>query len=806
METIWKDLWHGARLLTRSPGVSVVSVLALGLGIGLSTTMFSIVYGVVLRGLPYPGSNRIMTVGQQNLPADQDYVGITIHDYKDYAAQQRAFEDLAAYSFVNASVSGTERAEQFSGAYLTANTFTLLGVQPLLGRLFTPADEGRAAERVVLISETMWRDRYASARTAIGKSIRVNGRPVTIIGVMPDDFRFPNNQQLWLPIDLDPLALERGAGYTLDVIGRLREGTSRTDALDNLTAIAERMERENPATNTNVRPTVDPFTTVNIGHDAVGMLYTMLGAVFFVLLIACTNVANLLFSRAIVRSKEVGIRTALGASRARIVMQLLTEALVLCSLGALLGTLLSFAGIAVFNASLEPSFIPFFVSIKVDGAAMQFVFALTIITTLVAAAIPALKSSRGDVSGLLKDESRGASSFRMGRLSRALVVFEIALSCGLLVAAGLTTRSIIKLRNVDLGFDESNLFTGILSLSESSYPDSTMPLFYQQLSERLAVVPGLEVGALATSLPGMGGLSEHIALEGTSYQRQQDQPIATHIGITPDYPATLGLSLLEGRGFTGADRAGTQPVAIVNQSFERRHFPGSSALGRRFRIGSDNEASSWLTIVGVLPDVRYDELADGNDPAEAFFTPLAQQPQSGFFIIGRTRNASVDVTNDVRAAVAAIDRDLPLTWTRSLRRAVEVDTWFFDVFGGVFVVFGGVALVLAAVGLYAVMAFSVSQRTREVGIRMAIGASSSDVRIMILRQGVLQVAIGMFFGLLMAFGVSRLLQVILFDVDPRDPIVFITVIALLTTTAVLACIVPARRATRIHPLDALRHD
>jgi putative ABC transport system permease protein len=806
MEKLWHDLRHGARLLTKSPAVSAVAILAIGLGIGLTTAMFSIVYGTVLRGLPYEGSERFMYVGQHNLPAGQEFVGISIHDYNDYRAEQRAFEDLAAYHQTGLSLSGTERAEYIEGVHLTSNTFQILGVQPQLGRLFTSADERAGAERVALISETLWRNRYASDPAILGKPIRLNGRQATIIGVMPAEFRFPDRQQIWLPMDLDPVALARGTGQTLDVFGRLRPGTSREDAVAQLTAIAERMERDNPTTNKDVRPTVDPFMQVYVGRDAVQLLNTMLGAVFLVLLIACTNVANLLLSRAILRAKEVGIRAALGASRARLAFQFLSESVVLCAAGAVLGTLLSYVGIWAFNASLEPSRIPAFIDIRMDAAVLQFVLGLTLLTALVSGVIPAIKASRGDVNHVLKDESRGASSFRLGKLSRGLVMFEIALSCGLLVAAGLTTRSIVQLRNVDLGFDDARMFTALLTLPQAMYPDSALPRFYDRLHEQLGQVGDFEAFTLASSLPGWGGMDERIALEGRSYDRPQDHPTAMRIGITPTYAATLGVQLSEGRNFTDADRAGATLVALVNRGFARKYFPGESVIGRRLRIANEENAQSWLTIVGVLPDLRYEELADPDVETAVFFVPLAQRPQSTFFIMGRTRADPLAVTNDVRSAVAAIDGDLPLRWPRTLRSAIELDTWFINVFGSLFIMFGAVALGLAAVGLYAVMAFSVSQRTREVGIRMALGADAGQVLRMILRQGVVQVTIGMAFGLFLAVWVSRLLAVILFDVNARDPVIFAGVVTVLTLTALLACIVPAHRATRIHPLQALRHD
>ncbi len=424
-----------------------------------------------------------------------------------------------------------------------ANTFEILHVQPARGRAFRPDEDVRVAEPVAIIGYALWQTRYGADPQIIGRVIRVNGRPTTVVGVMPESFRFPENQQLWLPLDVDPLGVPRGGGPSLEVFGRLRADRSIAEATAELGAIATRLERDHPATNKDLRPVVDLFTDAYIGEQAIGLLLTMLGAVFFVLLIACTNAANLALSRAILRTREVGIRAALGASRRRIITQFLIEALVLSALGSVLDALIALAGIHLFNASLEPSRIPFFISVRLDGAALLFVLGLALLTTLVAGTIPALQAARADVLGVMKDSARGSSSFRLGRTSRVLVTIEIALSCGLLVAAGLTTKSIVRLRNVDLGFDQENLITGGIQLMAPAYSDSSRPLFLQRLSERLAALPGLTSHTLASSLPGLGGENVRIALEGRSYEREQDHPQAMRSSVNPSYLNTLGVSV-----------------------------------------------------------------------------------------------------------------------------------------------------------------------------------------------------------------------------------------------------------------------
>ncbi|MGH7460818.1 MAG: ABC transporter permease, partial [Longimicrobiales bacterium] len=443
--------------------------------------------------------------------------------------------------------------------------------------------------------------------------------------------------------------------------------------------------------------------------------------------------------------------------------------------------------------------------IKLDAIALAFTLGITVLTTAFSGIIPALQASRAQVTDVLKDESRGSSSFRLGRVSRALVVFEIALSCGLLVAAGLTIKSVVKLRNVNLGFDSSNVFTARVSLDEVSYPQpATYVQFYENLVPRLAALPGVKAVSLASSLPGVGEGNYAFAVEGVTYDRDQDFPNAPRIAIQPGYFQMLGLKLLEGRDLNSADRADGLPVVLVNRSFARKYFPDQSAVGRRIRLGNSQSTRPWLTIAGVVPDATAGEL--GEDPPEVMYVPFAQNAQRSMAIVARTQGDALGIISGVRETVAALNADLPIYQTRELRDAIAAETWFYRVFGVLFMIFGLIALLLAAIGLYAVMSFSVSQRTREVGIRMAVGAQARDVLKMIMRQGLLQVGLGMVFGLIFALLMSRLLSIILFDVQPRDPLIFGSIALILVITALAACLVPARRATSVHPLEALRFE
>ena len=803
MGNLVNDLKHGARLLVKSPGVAAASILALSVGIGLTTTMFSIVYGAFYRGLPFPDSHEIIHLERTNAREGIERGGVPIHDFHVWRSQQKSFKGLAAYYTGTVNISGTERAERYNGGFTSANTFRLLGARPVLGRDFNEGEDRPGSEPVIIIGYKVWQDKFDGRRDAIGTTVRVNGVPSTIIGVMPDGFEFPNDQDVWVPLKLDPLTLKWGAGTQLNVFGRLRPTITMDAAALEMNAIAARIATEHPKENENFKVVLQPFVDAFLGDEPKALLMTMLGAVFLVLLIACTNVANLLLGRAVLRTKEVGIRTALGANRWRVAFQFLTESLVICVVGGVLGIALAAIGIRLFNASIASTDPPFWIVIKLDFAALAFTLGITFLATLLAGAIPAIQASRSSITEVLKDESRGASSFRLGRISRALVVFEIALSCGLLVAAGLTIKSVAKLRNVDLGLAMDSVYTNRIGLPEVTYGDSAKQVrFFETLLQRMNGTAGASSIALTSSLPGIGEGRWNFSIEGVTYEEGQARPDAARVAVSPDYFQTVDIGLMNGRLFNTLDIAGSLPVAVVNRAFQNRYFP-DGAIGRRFRIGGADSENPWLTIVGVIEDAYPGNLDD--DTREAFFVPFSQHPSRFMTVIARTTTTRpLALAQPVQEAVAAIDSDIPIYFVQTLREAIQANTWYYRVFGGLFVIFGFAALSLAAIGLYAVMAFSVAQRTREVGIRMAIGARAQDVVSMILRQGLVQVTIGTAIGIVFAAFVSRLLAMILFDVNPRDPAIFGTIVTVLATVAVAACLIPARRATRVDPLDALR--
>jgi putative ABC transport system permease protein len=800
--SLFRDLRYGARSLRKSPGLMIVATLALSFGIGLTATMWSIIYGAMIKGLPYDEPDNIVALFRTNPSKGIDRMGVTIHDFADWRAQQKSFEKLGGATCGTVNVSGTERAERFDGCWVTSDFLEIPRVNPVLGRLIRPAEASPGGEQVAVIGYSMWKNRYGGTSDVIGKVIRVNGQPHTIVGVMPEGYLFPNESKIWLPFQADPLTTKRIDGQQIQVTGRIRAGVSMDAANAELDAISRRIEAEHKDTNEGVRGSVEPFVKAYIGKEPQRLLYTMLGAVAFVLLIACANVANLLLDRAAHRTKEIGIRTALGASRLAVVRQFLAEAVILSMLGGVLGAGIAQLGITWFNRSLVDTGVPFFIDIRLHPPVLLFIFGVALLASLVSGFLPAIQSARADINEILKDESRGASSLHIGKVSRALVVFEIALSCGLLVAAGLMTKSVTKLRNIEPGFDVANVFTARVGFP-ATYTDTVKQrLFFEQLSERLAAIPGAQSASVSSGLPGVNMDGRTIIPEGKTYQRPQDRPSIRLLSVTPDFFKTFGMSVRQGRGFTVADRRESQPVAVVTQKFVETHFPGTDPIGRRFRFPDTRDSLTWTTIVGVVPNVYS---GDNEKPwAEAAFLPFTQSPTNFASMTVRASGPPMSLTPEVRDAVASLDADLPIYWVYSMQEALERPTWFVRVFGTMFMIFGAIALFLAGIGLYAVMAFSVSRRTREVGIRMALGAKRGDVVRLIFGQGMWQLGIGLTLGLALAAGVSQLLSIILFDVQPRDPVIFGGVVAVLAIAGMLACLIPARRATNVDPLVALR--
>jgi predicted permease len=800
------DLALGVRQLTRRPALTATAVTALALGIGLTTMMFSIVHGILLRGLPFPESERLVHVELSRLSEGVSSLAVSVHELDAWREAQRSLEGLAAFQRGTFNVSGPEaRPERHEGAYVSANTFGQLGVTPALGRDFLPEDDAPGAAAVVMISHVIWQDRFQFAPDVVGRTLRVNGETSTIIGVMPERFGFPVTEYLWVPLRADPLASPRGTGYDLEVFGRLHGDTSLDEAAAELASLTRRLELEYPETHSGMGVIMKPYVREFLPGEAITTMFTMLGAVLGVLLVACANVANLLLARAAMRAKEVAVRCALGASRARVVSLLLTETLVVAAVGATVGLGLAQVGIDLFNAAIVVSDPPFWFDIKIDATVVAFVIALVGVTTLVAGGLPALQAADAGMEAL-KDEARGSTGLRVGRWSRAIVVVEIALSCGLLVATGLMIQSVVNLRSVDLGFATDDVLTARVTLFENDYPtDESRLQLFERLKDRLDSMPGARSASLVTQLPGRGAGSRYVAVQGEAYASEEDYPRVRSVTVTPDAFDTVGTRVLQGRDFSASDRATTSPVAIVNQKFADRFFPGRPAVGEQIRFTRMDAEQPWMTIVGIAPDLAMHGL-DPDPPEEGVYVPLTQHPRGEMTLAVRAAGDPFALTSSVRDEVEALDPTLPIYFVRSLAGAHADDNWFYGVFATLFMAFGSSALFLASVGLYGVMSFSVSQRTREIGVRMALGAGRGDVLWLVLRQGVIQLGFGLAVGLALGGVLSQMVQAILFGVHASNATLFAGVVLTLASAGTLACLLPARRATQVDPMQALRYE
>jgi putative ABC transport system permease protein len=805
MGSFWRDIRYGGRMLAKAPGHTAAAAIALSLGIGLTTAAFSIVYGILWRGLPYPQSELLMDVSAQNLSRDLLHQGVDVHDYLDWCRRQRSFEGLAGYTNSTVTVSGGDRPERLDGGALTANALDLLRVEPLLGRGFQPGEDRPGAAPVVLLSYQLWQNRFNGDRQVVGKAVRVNGRQATIIGVMRADFRFPFNEQLWTPLLLDPGATERGKGEPFAVIGRLRQGVTADQSAAEMAAISSALAVEYPRSNRGFTATSEPIMHRFLDKPARALLYSMLGAVCCVLLIACINVASLITSRASQRTREIAIRTALGAARRQVIAQILTESLILALVGTGVGLGLAWEGIALFNRAIVVKDPPTWIHIALDPPALLFTLGATLAAAVISGLVPAMQVSRTELNEVLKDEARGSTSLRLGWLSRTVVVAELALSCTLLVATGLMFKSIVLARSADFGFATTHLLTFRVPLFEANFPRPVdRGAFYQRLLERLREQPGVEAAGATTSLPAIEPDTAAFAVDGRAYATDADYPVAHSDVISEGVFAALGARPLAGREFGRLDTAGSQPVAIVNQSLARKTWPGQDPIGKRLRLPRSKDHDTWRTVVGVMPDLRL--YGSGDRKPDGFFLPVTQAGAVRLSFVVRTPRDPLSLVPMVRAQVAALDKDTPIYFVRSMEQAIAEDRYFNNLFSAVFAVFGAAALVLAAVGIYGVIAFSVQRRTQEIGLRIALGAQRGDVLTMLLRQGAIQLLLGLGLGLPAAFGASRGLADFVYPVDPGDPAVFALVAVGLSLVALLACVVPSQRAMDVDPNVALRCD
>jgi len=805
-EMLAQDVTQGFRRLLRTPGLALFAVVAMGLGIGATATTFSVSHGL-LRDLPYVESDRLVHVGWTRVEAGDDRIHLTASELSAFREAQTTLEALSAVRVGSVDLAGSDGPpERISGAQVTPDAFATLGIAPVLGRGFHPEEGALGGPEVAMLSHGLWVRRYGGDPAVVGRTVRINGTERTVVGIMPEGFRFPELQELWTPLQVGPPGDAPGEGpRAYGAVGRLREGVSMEEARAEFETLARRLVLAHPEAYREYVPRVVRYYEYFVGRDAVIVMNTLVVIASFVLLIACASVANLLLSRAVARSRELAVRSALGASRARIMGQLLSESLMISLLGGVLGALLAWGGAALFHSAVA-DLLPFYwMSCAIDGSVLLFVGALVLVAGVLAGMAPALRVSRVGAGEALRDGDRGASSFRIGRLSRGLVVAEVTLSFGLLATAGMMATGPLIHNRQDLGFDGRWVLTSELVLREDAYPEEEdRDHFFQELIRRLESVPGVEAATLSHHVPGVPAGPSRFHLQGQTYERNVDLPRARLSGVTPRYFHVLDTQPLEGRLFDEGDVAGGDPVAIVNRSFAQRFFPGVSPLGRQILTGGLDAEGPWATIVGVVPDLgmngRRTELPEG------ILLPLSQRPQRSVVLLLRASTDLLALTPLVRGTLAELDPDLPLGRVRTAQAAMADDTRPELVFFYLVLACGSIALVLAAVGLFGVLAFSVRRRTREIGIRLALGAAVRSVLWETLRRGMTQVAVGMAVGVLLALGLAPLMRGFFFADRLVDWSVYGVVGALMLGTGFLASLLPAARAVAVSPVEALRQE
>jgi putative ABC transport system permease protein len=814
LEEFLQDLRYSTRMLLKRPGFTLVAILTLGLGIGANTAIFSVVNATLLRPLPYKNPDRIVMVWGTN-PGGFGWrgkTGFSAPGFLDYQQQNQVFERMATFNATDFTLVGSDNSERIRGGMVTAEFFDVLAVQPMLGRTFVPEDSQTGRNHVVVLSHGLWQRLFGSNQRIIGQTIRLDATPYAVIGVLPNgfDFSIPDyfeSRGLWVPTVLpqDNSNSERGHKY-LSVIARLKPGVTLPSAEQDMRVITERLAREYPGTMGKFGVKLIPLHEQVVG-DIRLVLLLLFGAVGFVLLIACANVANLQLARASTRQKEIAIRRALGASRGRLLRQLLTESVLLSLIGGTLGLLLTLWGIRLLT-ELDPVAILHGTIATVDLTVLAYALALSLVTGILSGLAPALQSTPARSGESLKEGGRNSAANQGGlRLRKLLTVSEVALSMMLLIGAGLLIRSFIGLLQVNPGFESKNILTARVGLPKYSYPDATKQIaFYTQVMERIKGWPGVIAVGASDELPlTMGSHSSSFSIEGRGSIDDSDQSLAVQDRLaSSDFFRVMGIPIISGRAFADTDDGSAIGVALINQSFARRFFPNENAIGQHLRFDS---ASPWITVVGIVGDVRGFGL--DKEPKSEIYLPYQQQSflrynPSRMHLVVRTTGDPNAFATAMLESVREIDKDVPRPQARTMETFLAASIAERRSNMLLLGIFALVALLLTGVGIYGVISYSVTHRTQEIGIRMALGAQSRDVLQLVIRQGMSLVLVGLCIGLAGAIALSRVIATLLFGVGAKDPLTFFVVAALLSIVAFVACYIPARRATRVDPLTALR--
>jgi putative ABC transport system permease protein len=804
MESLRSDITYAIRNLWKRPGFTLIAVFTLAIGIGANTSIFSAINALILKPLPFHELDRVVAIWDKMPALGLEHNEVSFANYLDWQAQNQSFEQLALYRWWSANLAGIDPPERIQGFLVTANYFDALGMKPIMGRNFLPEENQPGKDSVAIITHSLWQRRFGGDPNVLNKTITTNAVVRTIVGVMPEHFNFPKGGEVYGPLAITPEIMKNRRTHTYYVVGRLKPGVPIAGAQSDLDNITTRLQQQYPEENTGWGATVFPIVadTVRTYDTAIWM---SMAAVAFVLLIACANVANLMLARASGRQREIALRAALGASRWRIVRQLLTESVIVALIGGALGVLVSFWGIDALRAANPGNaarFAPGWHQLGLNFTVLAFTLGISLFSGIIFGLAPALQVSKPNLNDSLKEGSRQASGRSHG-LRSSIVVFEIALSLMLLIGAGLALRTFLALLKTDPGFNPDNLLTLNITLPSAKYTDEPKrAAFYSDLVQRVKSTPGVESAAAVNYLPlGGSNSSDAYLIEGEVQPPPGQENVGRYRVCTPDYFTTMGIRVVKGRSFTDQDKAGALPVLIVNEAFARKHWPNGDAIGKRIRSYGPLDKAPWMEIVGVIQDVKH-ELNIPVTPE--FYLPYAQDVWGAMVLVARTKVDPASLSSALRQQVWAIDKDQAVFDVHTMNEVRAISIGMYSSGSVMLGIFAGVALLLASVGIYGVMAFAVTQRTQEIGIRMALGARGLDVLTLVIKHGMKLAVVGILIGLAGSWALTRFMKGLLFGVEPTDLLTFSLVSLFLLVAAFAACYLPARRATKVDPLVALR--
>ena len=806
MDSFLSDVRYAIRNLVKRPGFTAIAILTLAVGIGANSTIFSAINALLLKPLPFPELDRVVAIWDEDAAHGYEHNEVAFANYADWRDQNQSFEKLALYRWWSANLTGIDPPERIQGMLVMASFFDVTGTRPLMGRTFYEQENQPGSDAVAVITYSLWQRRFGGDPNILNKTIQLNNITRTIVGVMPEQFNFPKGSEVYAPLGITPELARNRQFHTFYVIGRLKPGATLQNAQAEIKTITARLEQQYPETNTGISANVYPIVKDTVRQYDTA-LWIMMGAVGFVLLIGCANVANLMLARASGRQKEIALRSALGASRWRIIRQLLTESLIVALIGGTLGVLVAVWGIdtlRVASPGEAARFAAGWQNLGINLPVLGFTLVLSLASGILFGLAPALRVSRPDLNNALKEGGRQSTS-SSNRLRGSLVVFEMALSLMLLVGAGLLARSLLALIKTDAGFNPQKVLTMNLILPGAKYKDDAQRAsFFSDLVSRVKVLPGVQSAALVNYLPlGGSNSSDAFLVEGVPEPTSGQEFIGRYRVCTPDYFETMGITLVKGRQFTDYDKAGALPVVIVNETLARKHWPNGEAIGKRIRFYGPIERAPWMEVVGVIHDVKH-ELNIPVTPE--FYLPHAQDPWQAMVLVTKTVGDPSAMAGVIRQQVWAIDKDQPVFDVRTMDEVRSISVAIYSASSVTLGIFAVIALLLAAVGIYGVMAFVVTQQTHDIGVRMALGARGRDVLKLVVMNGMKLALIGVGVGLAGSWALSRFIKKLLFGVAATDLLTFAMVSLFLLAAALLACYVPARRATKVDPLVALRYE